>query len=216
MGTIPWCRASNSCEYGEGGFHNATTGHRRIVRGAQVSTPLQDSWCICFLRALARRFPFRLDNLNHVHAPIPKTHDASSGELARSVKALFVVADLLESALSVRNHALKHGQSWFLEHQYHLRASGYFSDILEEDVLNFQGQLNAWSKVGGERLLSIEYDRLWDRQDEILSFFGFPVRRPRRRERSTEVYNELIPNPELFERLRDEARKLEEATATTQ
>ena len=70
--------------------------------------------------------------------------------------------------------------------------------------------------MGGERLLSIEYDRLWDRQDEILSFFGFPVRRPRRRERSTEVYNELIPNPELFERLRDEARKLEEATATTQ
>lgn len=147
-------------------------------------------------------FAPRLADLNTPYPLVAKTHDLYEDPPAdKDTRFIFVHGDPLESALSVRRRVDQFGESWFRQHQLHLRAEGDLSNIFQEDVLNYEAQMRSWLLCDDPRVFCVELDALWDYQDALSSHIGFTLELEPRRTRS-EKSEAVSVNHALFERLR--------------
>lgn len=114
-----------------------------------------------------------------------KTH-ALGNEIPYQSKAkfIFVFGKASDAALSVISCQERYGNSWIERHLQHLRAKGKFEEIPYKDVLGFDDQIESWKARSDLDRLFINYEALWDHQDEISDFCGFPFYLPERKERS--------------------------------
>ena len=114
-----------------------------------------------------------------------KTHGLAYELPAGSnAKVIFLFGPASDSALSVLACREKYGDEWIQEHLEHLRANGSFEEIGEKDVLRFADQLDGWTGQHDAKRLILHYDAIWDHQELISEFCGFPVNLPARRPRS--------------------------------
>ncbi|WP_200382534.1 hypothetical protein [Thiococcus pfennigii] len=115
-----------------------------------------------------------------------KTHSLAE-ELPNSadVRAVFVFGPASEAALSVLSCRDRYGLAWIEEHFKHLRACGPFEDLARRDVLRFEEQIDGWLAQKKVPLLALHYEHLWEHEEEISDYVGFPVRLPARRNRES-------------------------------
>lgn len=140
-----------------------------------------------------------------------KTHDFPYRfEPIGPVKTVFVFGSAAEAAVSVHLCLGKYGRPWVDQHLMHLGATGPFEEILNRDVLRLEEQVAAWSAVKGLDVLAIRYEALWDHQDTLSAFVGFPVELPRRHERDavTADPNVLDRAGNLYQALDDRIARL--------
>lgn len=131
--------------------------------------------------------------------PVIKTHDLRDNAGIQA-KYIFVYGDPLESALSAHDMGKKIGVTWTDEHIYNLHGHGTPFEILDRDVLNYEGQLKSWGSA--EDVFIVHFEDLWNKTAELSAFVGFPVQLPQKRDRT--VKNNLQPyNKELFSRLKN-------------
>lgn len=133
---------------------------------------------------------------------ICKTHDTYDCPPTTEFKYVFVYGDPLDSAKSVEKIVEREGKQWFELHQYHLKASGNYSDLFQVDVLNYQGQIKSWMSFKHRNVICIDYDDLWKKNDLLTDFLGFEVKLPERKLRLPKREIKDI-NYEFFESLRD-------------
>lgn len=157
------------------------------------------------LERLVAVFINSLDEVSTTNRIILKTHDLLENEIGKDLKALFVYSDPLESAYSVDKILEQYGEEWFYQHQNHLRGKGRREDIFQEDVLNFQAQLESWMTRKYDNILCVDYDDLWQETNRISEFVGYEVTLPQRLSRSAKDMTKEV-NLELF----DELRRLKE------
>lgn len=156
------------------------------------------------LKKLSREGCDRLTNLNKSKAVILKTHDIYREENNLQVKYIFVYSDPLDSAASANRMTQRYGHHWFLEHQYHLVASGCFDDLFKKDTLNYLGQIRSWLQVENDAVFCINYNDIWEKEDELAKFLELPLKLPTRKDRdSSRELNSHI-NKELFDSMRQE------------
>ena len=143
----------------------------------------------------------RLSSIDRQTYAVYKTHDTFNLLPRGDYKVIFVYGDPLESAMSVDRIVREKGESWFVQHQYHLHGAGELRDLFNKDVLNYAGHLKDWLGQYREGVLCVDYDDLWISQAEISSFLGFQLQLPLRRPRRTIESNAIIDH-ELFADLR--------------
>lgn len=143
----------------------------------------------------------RIAAINDEPYAVYKTHDIFSTPPSPNYRIVFVYGDPLDSAMSVSRVVQEKGADWFAQHQYHLHATGSFSNLFQEDVLNFAGQMRSWLGKRRDDVLCIEYEDLWNSRTELSGFLGFDINLPARRPRETVMSHEHV-NHELFAALR--------------
>ena len=143
----------------------------------------------------------RLPEIEHNRSVVFKTHCQWRPEIGLQAKFIFVHGDPLDSALSVGRMTEKNGRDWFKQHQYHLGATGDFSDLFQKDVLNYEDQIMLWGHANDERILCVAFEDLWKRNNQISAHVDFEVKLPAYRER-TKIDKPKHINDELFDRLR--------------
>ena len=153
-----------------------------------------------FLFKRAQAFLPRLADMKSFRQPILKTHDLFNQELSLKAKFIFIAGDPLESVQSTQQMTQKFGRIWLDEHLYHLASNKNPKDLLQEDVLNFEQQITSWLSIQPDKILILRFEEVWDRNDELSAFVGFPVQLPSRIERSTKAPLKHY-NQELFTRL---------------
>ena len=163
-----------------------------------------------WLIARSSRFVDRLDSRGFESYPVVKTHDLL-GHTNRRAKYIFAYGDPLEAALSVLEMGKEAGRKWIDQHIYNLHGQGTSFEILEKDVLNYEGQLKSWGFAEG--VFVVHYDEIWDKVAELEAFLGFPVRLPERRNRSEKTRKHWY-NSELFQRLRMLEAKLRQRSGS--
>lgn len=131
-------------------------------------------------------------------APIIKTHDTYDPFVYSNFKTIFVFGDPLESAISTQ--ILDDQNPGFAEmHVIHLKGSGNAKQLLQEDVLNYEGLLHSWKDA--KSALIIDYNDLWCKERVISKFLDLNINLPERRARVKK--NLDIPyNQDLFLKLR--------------
>lgn len=147
-------------------------------------------------------FVDRIDNLSSSSYTVCKTHDLFENPQISSTKYIFIYGDPLESAMSVEQVVENYGEGWFRQHQYHLKAKGFYCDLYEKDVLNYEGQLISWLSQSEENVLCIDYLDLWEKVHVLSHFLGFEINLPPKLPRNPKTSNSKI-NYALFARLRD-------------
>ena len=127
-------------------------------------------------------------DLRHItfrNGVVYKTHGlAHELPACSNAKVIFLFGPASDSALSVLACREKYGEEWIADHLEHLRANGDFEEIGEKDVLRFADQLDSWMGNHDSKRLILHYDAIWDHQELISEFCGFPVNLPARRPRS--------------------------------
>ena len=91
------------------------------------------------------------------------------------------------------------GRAFTEMHIRHLRGRGTSEDVLEKDVLNYEGQLSSWRLATD--VLKLDYKDLWDREEEICCFLDLRVSLPVKEPRASKDARFSF-NAELFESLR--------------
>ena len=59
-----------------------------------------------------------------------------------------------------------------VQHIRHLRGSGQVSELFSKDILNYEEQINSWSKSPS---LKLHYPTYWSQQDSISKYLGFEL-----------------------------------------
>lgn len=153
-----------------------------------------------YLSKCASEFLVNISDVTEATAPIIKTHDTYNPEMLKNCKCVFIYGDPLESALSCKRVEEHLGQEFTEMHIKHLKGFGSPNDILERDVLNYEGQLRSWQFA--KNTLQIDYRTLWERQDALSDFLDMPVPLPAKKNRH--VYDQTVThNAELFGYLRE-------------
>jgi len=155
-----------------------------------------------FLFKRAQAFLPRLAHRRRYKQPILKTHDLPSRNLPSDTKYIFIVGDPLESVQSAQQMTSKFGHIWLEEHLYHLASEKKPKDLLQDDILNFERQINSWLSAPSENILVLRFEEIWNRVDELSNFVGFPVTLPSKKERSPKPPLKHY-NRELFNRLKE-------------
>lgn len=158
------------------------------------------SWVGKRLASVASTFSARFEDVKNSRIPVHKTHALYSEAAPDEARLLFVYGNPLDGALSAQAKMKREGRVWFEQHQFNLEAAGSPDDLLQEDVLNFEGQINAWMKPGRSSILSIRYERIWEDLDEVRRFLSLNVELPPRRDRRP-VAEGARSNRQLFARL---------------
>lgn len=144
----------------------------------------------------------RISTLSKEPCLVCKTHDTYEATPGGKVKYIFVYGDPLDSAMSVEQVVKREGRDWFLQHQFHLRASGSYDDLYDEDVLNYRGQIESWlTQTRNQNVFCVDYEDLWDVRESLSGFLGFNVELPVRRSRLAKPEKKV--NEELFDDLRN-------------
>lgn len=157
-----------------------------------------------WLSIFARCFVDRLEQVKSTKSPVQKTHALFETEYLDDARYIFVYGLPLDSALSVRQVTQKRGGRWFEKHLFHLQSDSQpdVRNVLLEDILNYEKQLRTWLSTKHPNVMPIYYEDLWDKQNEISEFVGFPVSLPERVPRADKTmvseYNSV-----LFDRLSD-------------
>ena len=131
-------------------------------------------------------FAFQLDEVTLRRGVVYKTHalvhelDAASG-----ARAVFVFGPATDSALSVWTCRDRFGEKWVGQHLRNLRADGDISELPDRDILRFEDQLDGWLGGGSLPVLALRYDALWENEDKLSKFVGFPVSLPTKRPRQS-------------------------------
>jgi len=149
------------------------------------------------LRKIATRFAFEyVDRLEDVenNVPVVKTHDIYRASTSRELRPIFVFGPALEAMVSAKQVATEKGSIWLEEHIFHLCGDGDPAKIYDEDVLNYQAQLESWSAA--DNVFLVHYDDIWENADRLSDFVGFPLNLPPRKERRSKTkpadYNEYL------------------------
>lgn len=141
------------------------------------------NWIRRALTLLALTYSVRLkDVASFDFSPVIKTHDLFSDEANPTFRYIFVYADPLESAMSVRSQELIHGSSWVDAHIFHLAGNGDSDQLFSQDVLNYEAQVLTWRRSPA---FLVDYLDIWNCQEVISRFLGFSLLLPSRRERSS-------------------------------
>lgn len=117
-------------------------------------------------------------------------------------KFIFVYSDPLESAFSVDLMVKQKGIGWFYKHQNNLNASGDYSDLYKEDVLNYERQMKSWMSQNRNNIMCVAYEDLWDKIGLLSDFLGFKVELPVKRERAKKKKDVKDINLKMFEELK--------------
>lgn len=114
-----------------------------------------------------------------------KTHGLAS-ELPSTCRprVIFVFGPPSDAVLSVMSCHQRFGAAWTAAHLRHLRASGDYSDLANEDVLRMQDQVEGWFGAAGVPRLLLHYDAIWDQARTISAFIGAKIRLPEYQRRS--------------------------------
>lgn len=153
------------------------------------------------IKSLSMGYVDRISTLPGEPYVICKTHDTYDHPPKTDDKYVFVYGDPLDSAMSVEQVVEKEGLDWFAQHQYHLKASGGYSDLYDKDVLNYQGQIESWLTKGDRNKFCVDYEDLWGASERLSDFLGFSVKLPARRARLNKPEKKI--DVELFEKLRN-------------
>lgn len=115
---------------------------------------------------------------------VVKTHDLPD-RLAPppALKIVFLFGRPSDVVLSVLRCAETKGAAWIAEHFAHMRATGPFERIADEDVLGIGAQIAGWTGFRGADVFSVRYEALWDAAGALGDFLGFQVELPPRLER---------------------------------
>lgn len=165
-----------------------------------------------FRKVLSRLSISFVDRFSCIHeecAPVVKTHDIFRGNVNPDLRLIFVFGDPVDSAKSVVRVSEQKGVEWIAQHIYHLSGEGDPGDIFQKDVLNYSGQIDAWSKAAGAFI--VHYDDLWDEREALSRFLGFNLVLPVRKNRSVREVSANF-NEELFEDLKDREKQLRHDT----
>lgn len=152
------------------------------------------------LREICFDFVPRLQDIRKSRAKIIKTHDLWEQSCADVALYIFVHGDPLEAALSVEQMTDEYGKQWFRQHQYNLRGQGEVADLYQQDVLNYRQQLTSWLQANHANVLTLAYEELWSRRDDISGFVGFDVALPQKRARREKTLPKSL-NKALFDDL---------------
>ena len=159
-----------------------------------------NSWFLRRCRSAGSDFVDRIEDLCDRDVYFAKTHDTYH-KISGNVKIIFIYGDPLESALSVMKLVETKGHDWFLKHIEHLHGSGQFSEILQKDVLNYEGQIESWLGANDPDLFCVSFDHLWNKMDELSEFLGFTLVLPPKRNRVPKDRPDMV-NTELFDYLK--------------
>ncbi len=147
---------------------------------------------------------------NLIGGIVYKTHDFPHRfRPRRPVKTVFVFGSAAESAVSVHLCLGRYGRPWVDQHLLHLGASGPFEELLDRDILRLEEQMAAWSAVEGLDVLAIRYEALWDHQNTLSDYVGFPVALPPQRKRGA-----VNADPEVIDRARALYHRLDDQIAS--
>lgn len=185
------------------GRAGSTLLHEAIARGyihARFGIG-HHSWLTDLFIAHVDNFTLRLEQLPQAGFPVRKTHDLFDSRYRSAARFVFIHGDPLESAQSAAMMTARHGPIWLDRHLYHLRANGTPRELFQQDILNYQRQLETWLGAESDSVLCIAFERLWQTQDRLSRHLGFEVRLPPRRDRRPKPSIEDF-NPALFSRLR--------------
>lgn len=141
-------------------------------------------------------------------ALVLKTHDLPNPELHKKYKTIFIWANPIDSINSVHRRGTRDGQLWIDEHISNLRGIGNRNELLTNDVLNFQMQMEYWTKQ--ENVLKIQYELLWEHStvESIEHFLGYKIKLPKQTNRKydnklkvdNKLYKHLLSVYEMFDR----------------
>jgi len=167
----------------------------------------RDTWISNLIKSIIAGYIDRIEKLSEEPFLVCKTHDKYEGNPDSNCKFVFIYGDPLESARSVEQTVEQEGQQWFLDHQFHLGASGDYEDLFQKDVLAYQNQLESWLTQRNANIVCIDFDDLWRKIQKLSDFLGFevelPIKCPRRKKPNKDNINE-----ELFKLLRNVRSRL--------
>lgn len=158
-------------------------------------------WCEGFVDSLS--------DLPKAHCVVCKTHDIFEPPAGLACKYVFIYGDPLDSAISVQQMFEQQGAAWVDQHLRQLKGSGAYEKLYEEDILNYQRQLETWLTSSRDDVICIDYDDLWDEAERLSRFLGFSVSFPARRSRTPKPKPDVV-NEELFGRLRETKERLKQ------
>ncbi|QQM32439.1 hypothetical protein JET14_10000 [Martelella lutilitoris] len=140
-------------------------------------------------KRLAANQSWALSESELMRGCVYKTHDYPEGLSSTSdVKCIFLFGSLADAALSVHSSVERFGEDWTKLHFKHLKSDDSHESILDFDVLRFEDQMRRWGTYREHPVLCLRYDRLWENQNVISDFCGFPVVLPAKRERVAKSY----------------------------
>lgn len=169
----------------------------------------RDGLAAKLIKRLCTGYLDRISTLPSAPCFVCKTHDTYDPPQKGNHKYVFVYGDPLDSAMSVEQMVKKNGLDWFALHQYHLKANGAYSDLYEEDVLNYHGQIESWLRqANNENVFCVDYEDLWSARARLSGFLGFNVELPARRPRLDKPEREI--NKDLFDKLRGFKEKMKQ------
>lgn len=142
-----------------------------------------------------------------------KTHDIPRAENLRALKEkckiIYLHSDPLVSAVSVVRQYNVKGMPWIDKHLYHLNTDRNLycvDDILQYDVLNYRKQIDAWANYDGNNLMTIAYEDIWEKIDQVSEFLDVDLTLPKQVSRTSLLG--LNVNQQLFLSLRKARSKL--------
>lgn len=101
-------------------------------------------------------------------------------ELPKEAKVIFIYANAINVALSVRVIAL----AWQMNHYRNLKADIYlYNSTLDLDVLGLGRMFDAYNQKQDFELLMVKYEKLWEVKDEICKFLGKEISLPEYKQR---------------------------------
>lgn len=115
-----------------------------------------------------------------------KTHDFPwTDPPTAEVRPIFIFGSAVQAARSLHVCRSTFGDEWLQRHYEHLRYKGKPEDFLDDDVLDFRRQTEAWRSYSGVNVLCLRYEALWDNIERLRKFTGLdhmflPARHARR------------------------------------
>ena len=118
---------------------------------------------------------------------IYKTHDVPpKDKRIDSLKCVYLFADPYDVIPSVVRKTETSGCGWLKRHADHLGGElDSVKELFEGDVLDLEGNFDAWTSVEHCDLFAVRYDSVWDYQAKLSEFVGFTVELPPRRARKS-------------------------------
>lgn len=111
-----------------------------------------------------------------------KTHSLAPPSLPLDVRPVFLFGDPVRAVVSTMNKRFDNN---------HFLNCGYCGNepprIYERDDLGYERIFDSWMRPHDFPVLAVRYEAMFEHQDAIANFVGFPVTFPRQRRRATQV-----------------------------
>jgi len=118
--------------------------------------------------------------------PFLKTHSPAPKSLPKDIRVIYLYDDPVKCVVSARKKRWDK-LSWYLNNWVHDNEP----DIYNKDDYGLEENFSSWISGHDYPVLAVRYESMWQRKKEIEKFVGFNFRLPEKKERTTEIDDDL-------------------------